>query len=180
MEDTKMALNAGADTVLPKPLGRAHFLKLLSASIPASDFHSEFASEVVSEYCAAKTSAPKIPSFAYVDDSSVFLMGMRMRVKSEAKLHEFKSTQDFFHCVSENPGFLNSLDFIVTDFHFDVSDKYNGLSFAEELRKRGYQRPILLASGADFEAEELAKAGIDCTLPKVISGWSDLAKWAAS
>jgi signal transduction histidine kinase/CheY-like chemotaxis protein len=33
MEDTKEALEAGADTVLPKPLSRVHFLKLLAASL---------------------------------------------------------------------------------------------------------------------------------------------------
>jgi signal transduction histidine kinase/DNA-binding NarL/FixJ family response regulator len=35
--DNKAALAAGADTVLPKPLGRAHFLKLLMACLPEEE-----------------------------------------------------------------------------------------------------------------------------------------------
>jgi CheY-like chemotaxis protein len=168
MEDTKTALDAGADTVLPKPLGRAHFLKLLSASLPLKE---ELKPSTGSQ-------APKKPTFAYVDDSLSFLIGMRMKVKTDATLHEFKSTGKFFERVEKEPDFLSSLDFLVTDFHFDASDRYNGLTFAEELRKMGFRRPILLASGADIEPEELAKAGINGALPKVISGWDDLKEWS--
>jgi hypothetical protein len=98
--------------------------------------------------------------------------------QTQATLHEFKSTANFFEKVDSDPDFLSSLDFLVTDFHFDAGDIYNGLTFAEELRKRGFQRPILLASGADIEPEELKKAGLNGTLPKVVNGWEDLANWA--
>lgn len=174
MEDTKTALDAGADTVLPKPLGRSHFLKLLSACLPNEEKKLDV--PIISH---DEPVAPRKPTFAYVDDSPTFLIGMRMKVKSDATLHEFKSSAHFFEKVEKYPSFLSSLDFIVTDFHFDPSDKYNGLTFAEELRKRGFQKPILLASGADIEPEELTKAGINEALPKVINGWEDLKKWAS-
>ncbi len=171
MHDTKVAIDAGADTVLPKPLSRSHLLKLLIACLPEAK--PALKAEGIPE-CLVET---RKPTFAYIDDSISFLIGMRLKVKKEATLHEFKSTKAFFERVEKEPSFLSSLDFLVTDFHFDTSDPHNGLTFASELRSRGFAKPILMASGADFEAEDLERAGVTAALPKVINGWSDLVKW---
>lgn len=36
-DDNRAALDAGADTIVPKPMGREHFLKLILASLPDAE-----------------------------------------------------------------------------------------------------------------------------------------------
>jgi hypothetical protein len=81
--------------------------------------------------------------------------------------------------VESDPGFLSSLDFIVTDYYFESDDPHNGLTLAQALREKGFVRPILLASNAEFSSGELT-TDIDARVGKTFRHWDDFAVWVAA
>lgn len=166
-DDNKIAMGAGVNSVLLKPMSRIHLLTLVLASLPE-------------EPIGIALQKSSKPTFAYVDDSLIFLLGMRIKVKEKAVCHEFQSSVKFFERVKTEAAFLQSLDFIVTDFYFSASDKLDGLSFAAEIRSIGYQNPIILASDAEIDETQLIAAGINGVISKTILGWEELEKRVAN
>lgn len=160
-DDNRVAMEAGANSVLPKPMSRVHLLTLILAALP----ENASASAVV---------ANPQPRFAYIDDSQLFLMGMRMKVKGNAVCHEFSTSSQFFHRVENDSSFLDELDFVLTDFYLSPSDGNNGLTFARGLRAKGYRGPIILASDAEVSTAELAQSGIDGAIAKSKLDWAEL------
>lgn len=152
------AQKAGADKVLPKPMSRAQLLSLLLQALQ-------------------KSQKKALPEIAYVDDALSFLVGMRVKVKGRAVLHEFRSPSALLQKVDSQPAFLPRLQCIITDFHFGAGEELDGVAFAKELRARGFTRPILLASGTVAEVEWGEGSALSGRLEKPLSDWSQLEPW---
>lgn len=166
-EDTKTAMDAGANTVLPKPMSRVHLLTLILAALPENQ-----------ETDLERSSKKK--NFAYIDDSLIFLLGMKMKSNGDAVCHEFQTATAFLQKVDNEIEFLSNLDFILTDYYLSPTDSHNGLSLAGALRSKGFNRPIVLASDAEVNATELTKFGIDAVIPKSKLEWKELHHQLAS
>ncbi|MCA2959541.1 MAG: response regulator [Silvanigrellales bacterium] len=138
--EAQAALAAGADTVLPKPMGRAHLLKLILASLPESE------TTVAASAHAPTASSPKL-SVAFLDDSLSFRLAWKMKLEEQTRFRAFASTTAFFDTCERESSFLASLDVVVTDYNFAPSDPHDGGTFARELRNRGYGGLLLRASG---------------------------------
>jgi CheY-like chemotaxis protein len=175
-EDNTIALQAGAQTVLPKPMSRVHLLKLILAAISKNTPANSQNTITPDTSELAEVVPIRLPCFAYIDDSKTMLMGMRLSTNGQATLHEFQTSKAFLDRISANPSFLNDLDFIVTDFHFAPSDSLNGLSLCAEIRRIGFQKPIYLASDAEVSQEDLLAAGMTRTIPKTSESWANLSK----
>lgn len=146
-DDQKIATEAGADSVLPKPMSRAHLFKLIASALAdAPQMEAENSSKTV------KTRTR--PRIAYIDDSITFTLSWKMKLKEQIDVETFSSTNQFFTKIQSDPGFLQSLDVIVTDYYFGPEDPLNGKSFAAELRQMGYEKPIYLASNGDFVEDD--------------------------
>jgi len=135
-EDSRSAITAGADTVLPKPMGRTHFLKLLLASLaqPQISF-------------TKPESLPRALSVALVDDSVSMRFAWKSTLDDHTHFRSFPGTSAFFEACRGDPSYLSTLDVVITDYNLDPSDPQNGGTFARELRVRGYAGVIFRASG---------------------------------
>jgi signal transduction histidine kinase/DNA-binding NarL/FixJ family response regulator len=152
IEDVKSAIAAGADAVIPKPMSRSHFLRLL---VQATE-RIERTQPIV-----AKSLRPEV---VYVDDSKIFLKAWQRAFGNDAVLHIFLGPKEFWSFESSNPGFLERILFVMTDFHFAEGVSEDGASFAQDLRKK-FGKPIVLCSDGDFEDEESSRH-FDFVLPK--------------
>ena len=103
-------------------------------------------------------------------------MALTIKLRDQIDVETFSSTQKFFSRSQENPDFLQSLDVIVTDYYFGVDDPLNGKSFAAELRKMGYEKPIYLASNGDFDSEEL-RPDLTGVIGKDIPDFETVMRW---
>lgn len=149
-DDQKAATDAGADSVLPKPMSRSHLFKLILSSLP--EFEVKLGNQ------PSLTTEKRMPKIAYIDDSLSFTLSWKLKLKDKIDIETFTSTSAFFARCEIDGNFLHSFDVIVTDFYFGPSDPVNGESFAKELRARGFCKPIYLASNGDFQLEDLNPA----------------------
>ncbi|MCA2961747.1 MAG: response regulator [Silvanigrellales bacterium] len=137
--DSRAALEAGADAVLPKPMGRAHFLKLILASIPET--------RTIETATQANPTIGKRLSVALIDDSVSQRMAWKSRLKGGTEFRAFASSGAFLCLWDSEPSYLASLDVVVTDYNFASGDPHDGGTLARELRRRGFEGLILRASG---------------------------------
>jgi CheY-like chemotaxis protein len=142
-DDNKNAMAAGANFVIPKPMGRAHLLKTLLSSLPANLVVEQ--RNVISDV---------LPKIVYIDDSTTFLFGFKRVVEGKAEVQTFKTSTALFKKITEVPEFFENLSLIVTDFYFDPTDPLNGLSLAQKLRELGYKGPLVLASDVELDPLE--------------------------
>ena len=147
-DDQKTAAEAGADSVLPKPMSRAHLFKLISSSL----LQENSAAEKPNVNDLPNKAKPRV---AYIDDAITFTLSWKMKLKDTIDLETFPGSSSFLERVNNEADFLRSFDVIVTDYHFAADDPLNGQSFAAELRRLGYNKPIYLASNGDLSEEEL-------------------------
>ena len=159
--DNKSALAAGADTVLPKPLGRMHFLKLILAALP----------EPIVEQ-PPPPSAPRLLSVALLDDSISMRMAWKMKLAAETSFRSFASTGAFFAACEAEPTYLSEIDVVITDYNFAPGDPHDGGTVARELRARGYAEIILRASGETDLGPEI-EALFDGDVGKIALEWRD-------
>jgi DNA-binding NarL/FixJ family response regulator len=183
-EDFKIAVASGADAVLPKPMSRAHFLKLiLQAAQREIDLKARVSQSVnLSRPSASNvpsTPAPSLPEtdldlpeIAYVDDSKIFLKSWQLKLSKDAIVHVFTSPADFRKHVDLDPSSLDRLVFVLTDFHFGKGVTENGHDFAEYLRTV-FPRPIFLCSNGDFGTDQ-ANAPWNAVLSKAPMSWPEL------
>lgn len=134
--DHGAALAAGADTVFPKPMSRAHLLKLLLIALR----------EVQSE-TPTRLPRPRKWNVVMLDDSRTMRMAWKMELQDEAHFRSFESPSGFFEACREDESYLAELDVVLTDKNFGPGERYDGSDFARELRERGFGGVILLASG---------------------------------
>ncbi len=178
--DTKAANAAGADTVLPKPMSRMHFLKLLMASLPAKPVtktvHVPEATPVpASEHVYE---APAKLVVAMLDDSVSMRIAWKMKIADETCFRAFASTAAFFDACHKDASYLSILNVVVTEYNFAPGDPHDGGTFARDLRERGYQGLILRASGeTDLGAE--IESLFDGDVGKSALKWPDFNKAVA-
>ena len=103
-DDYKVAVEAGADAVLPKPMSRTHFLKLMVQALNREAENKPIPA----------TMAPAIPEFAILDDSRLTLRAWTRKIGSNATVHTFEGPKEFWARVEENPDFLARLSFVLT------------------------------------------------------------------
>jgi signal transduction histidine kinase/ActR/RegA family two-component response regulator len=143
-EEQKTALNAGADLVLPKPMSRGHLLHLLLSAIPEKD-----------SIHLVKQMPERPLKIVYLDDTKTFTFMWKVRLKNQLEIETYNSTKPFLAKCESEVKYLGSIDAIVTDYQFAECDEHTGKTLAEELRKRGYRGPIMLATNEAFEKAAL-------------------------
>jgi hypothetical protein len=158
--------------VLPKPMSRAHLLKLVASAL-ADAIPATLASP---EASATAVGAPKKPRIAYVDDSRTFTISWKMKLKAVIDLNTYSSSDEFFEKSALLPEGLHTFDAIVTDYYFGPGDPHNGRTFAAKLREAGFKGPIYLASNGDFSAEQV-KPEIDGVISKEIPSLETIMGW---
>jgi signal transduction histidine kinase/FixJ family two-component response regulator len=161
-EDFKTALSTGADTVLPKPMSRAHFLKLALQAAKKVNAHK--LTETVLE--------PILPEFAVIDDSTLILRAWKRKSKGEATVHTFESPAAFRTAQIEDSRFLSRLSFVVTDFYFAPGVTETGLSFGKDLKK-SFFKPVFLSSDGEFNPSDTMDC-VDAVIAKNPLSWTDL------
>jgi signal transduction histidine kinase/DNA-binding NarL/FixJ family response regulator len=175
--DQREAFEAGADSVLPKPMSRAHLLKLILTAVEDT---SQFTShENAQKKPAADADPSKRIRLAFLDDAKTFTMIWKMKLKSQMDIETFSKTTDFLTAVESDPAFLQSFDIIVTDFHFADGDPHTGKTLATKIRQLGFTKPIMLASNGDFNAEEL-KPDLNGCVGKDVPSLSEIENWLKS
>ncbi len=162
--DNRAALAAGADTVLPKPLGRAHFLKLLLASLPEIS--------AVGDSSVLVRETTQHLSVAMIDDSVSMRVGWRMEIGKHTNFRSFASSGAFLEACDREEVFLSHLEVVVTDYNFAPGDPHDGGTLARELRRRGYQGLILRASGQANLGSEV-EALFDADIGKSALSWPE-------
>ena len=166
-DDYKVAVEAGADAVLPKPMSRTHFLKLLLQ-----------AAERAHEQTPSASVEPQLPEFALLDDSKLTLRAWQRKMAKEAVVHVFVGPKEFHAHVKANKGFLEGLHCVVTDFYFAEGVLETGFTFAQDLRSV-FAKPILLCSDGDFTSE-MIEGHLDAVIPKEPVSWREIASKVAT
>lgn len=161
-DDFKVAVEAGADTVLPKPMSRTHFLKLMLQASQRPQQHP----------VQTTLAEPTVPEFALLDDSRLTLRAWQRKIGKDAILHVFTGPSEFRAHADANADFLSRLKFVVTDFYFAEGVLETGFSFAESLRPN-FSKPIVLCSDGDFNSE-MIKGHVDAVISKSPVTWSEL------
>lgn len=171
--DYRTAIEAGANTVLPKPMGHAHLLKLIleALAISTESGHAPHVEEVSAREQMTKTGKPRM---AVIDDSTIVLMSWQMRSKSQMEVLAFESPASFRKACEEDVGLINSLTAIVTDFQFAPGVHETGMDFARSLREQGCAVPILLSSDGMFDDDAVKVSGIDAVIPKAPLHYDEL------
>ena len=165
--DYKEAIDHGADGFMPKPIGRTQLLKLLYQALRkrfAVDAGHEPAGESNAEPVIAAFSAM---NFAFVDDSRLTLATWQ-HAWPLGQLTVFSSPGEFWQHVAENPGFLEDLSGLVTDYYFADGARQTGADFARDLRDRSPHLHIVLASNLEAEEGQADEGVFGGRLKKVI------------
>ncbi len=159
--DSKTAIAQGADAFLPKPMSRAHLLKLICQSLErlglvapvlASSGVDASASDPASTELETNTAAAQTLVSVLVDDMKT----VRMSWEADwpiGTLMTFSCPEKFWSHVDANPGFLESLSCIVTDLNFGNLSPIDGGVFAQQIKLRT-QIPVLIASNSTVRVED--------------------------
>lgn len=133
--DYTEAINAGADSFLPKPMSRAHLVQLVEA-----------AATILSVQEHALVTEEQKPEISVIDDEKIFCMLWENQVQ-DARVNSFTSPDEFWAHVKSDPTFLERQTAIVTDLLFENCTGISGSEFAAELKERT-KTPIFLSSNA--------------------------------
>jgi signal transduction histidine kinase len=157
------------------PLSKDRLHSRLSDAAPAQ-MHAALAEKALDQPIPDGTTEKHKPKLAYVDDSRAFLVGMKTRFEKFAEVQCFISSQALLQQADLDPFFLQSFDLIITDFTLGPSDAHDGSTLALELRRQGFQKPILLCSNGYTAGDEIHSA-FDGRIEKGTPTWSSLAQW---
>ncbi len=159
--DSKTAIAQGADAFLPKPMSRAHLLKLLCQALERLGLvdptlsSSKAAGSVpttVNKSTEATSRDENSMVSVFVDDVATIRMSWEMDWPM-GKLVTFASPEKFWSHVDANSGFLDSLACIVTDLNFGDLSAIDGHEFARQLKQRVHL-PIFVASNSNVKVED--------------------------
>ena len=157
-DNSKEAFEAGADAVFPKPMSRAHFLKLLLS-----------ASEQGFETSESNKPKQKI-RIAHVDDSLIFRMSWKVQLQAMegVEIESFDSPESFLEALKNK-----SFDIVFTDYYFDPVSETTGLELAQELKEQGFEAPLILSSSIEEKPDHFDElfAGL---ISKDAPTWSEL------
>jgi signal transduction histidine kinase len=121
---------------------------------------------------AGEATPNELPEVGLIDDSRVYLAGWRSVLGGHAKLRYFASPELFWAATRADPGLLERLAVVITDYRFANSAE-SGVSFAAALRSRRPQLPILLSSSGIFSEVEVRES-FDGVLDKAAISWAHL------
>ncbi len=161
--DQRVALDAGADAVLPKPMSRPHLLKLILQAAKNASIQIKNLNEIQNSTESTKS----LPEIAVVDDSKILLRTWKIRLSPDAIVHTFACPRDFREHVAQNSDFLNRLALIIIDFTFDNEPGENGITFAQSL-KPIFNKPMILCSESEFKDADIALY-FEAAIPKMPS-----------
>ena len=155
-------MEAGADAVLPKPMSRTHFLKLMLQAAERAHIQKTMPQAIPSV----------LPEFAILDDSKMILRAWKRKMAGVAVVHTFESPDAFRRRLASDDGFLSRLNCVITDFYFDEGVLENGLMLADELRPQMTQ-PIFLCSDGEF-SQDMVQGRVDKVISKDPVSWEVL------
>ena len=84
---------------------------------------------------------------ALIDDSRLVRNDWEDELENEFAFEAFPSTPAFWAACEADPQGVNRWKLVVTDFNFAPDDPADGASFARDLRAKGFEGIIALASG---------------------------------
>jgi signal transduction histidine kinase/DNA-binding NarL/FixJ family response regulator len=170
--DNKTAITQGADAFLPKPMSRAHLLKLLCQALERLGLVDPTLSSSNAGIAGAKA-AEKLPETSLGNDEALVsvlvddMKSVRMIWQADwpvGKLVTFVCPEKFWAHVDANPGFLESLSCIVTDMNFGEHSSIDGEEFARQIKLRT-RTPVLVASNSELRIEDF-NGSVDGILEK--------------
>ena len=188
-EDHRSAIAAGADAFLPKPMARAHLLKLIlqaaerailqvpdgnngtpnaitvavdATSVAISGRHSSDTSSIL-------TTKPRV---AIVEDNRFMLEAWMDTLKRDSDVVGVGSPEQLHTLLEQDPTLLASLSCVITDMNFDNSTQ-DGIGLGREIKRRRPELPILLCSDSVVSDTDLVGA-IDRVIDKVPKAYADL------
>ena len=115
-----------------------------------------------------------MPSIAVVEDNIFMLEAWMDRLSTDALVLGFVSPEELFKAMDEDPDLVHSLACVVTDFHFDNSNHYDGLDVGKAVKSRTSHARVLLATDYDDGYLEHA-AAFDHVISKEPTSFTDLA-----
>ncbi len=186
----KQAVEAGAAHFLPKPMGRLHLLRILCEAVPprsaqappvvpaeAAAHAYEYSEAAVFSAWPPGMALPGGGVVAVLDDCPLHRNGW-VQESLGRPLLTFESPEVFAGYLQDHPGFLDTLAFLVTDYHFGVASALNGLEFAKTVPGK----PVFLASHGEFGEFSRAATAVSPVagvLPRKIMGWDELHTFCA-
>ncbi|MCX6107466.1 MAG: HAMP domain-containing sensor histidine kinase [Proteobacteria bacterium] len=114
------------------------------------------------------------PSVAIVEDNIFMLEAWMEALGADALVFGFASPEELFEAMNEDPGLVHSFACVVTDFHFDNSNRYDGLDVGKAVKSRASHTRVLLATDYDDGGLEHA-AAFDHVISKEPTSFTDLA-----
>lgn len=123
------ALKAGADLVLPKPLGKEHLLKVLAE---------------IEKTARSSNDTPQKVRIAMVEDSLATRLVWKSGVDRRVDLSLFERPEDFFESSE-------LFDVVLTDLHFDNSP-LTGEACLKHARKVGVSKILLFSNSDEFDS----------------------------
>ena len=115
-----------------------------------------------------------MPSIAVVEDNIFMLEAWMDSLSTDALVLGFLSPEELFKAMDEDPGLVHSLACVVTDFHFDNSNHYDGLDVGKAVKSRASHTRVLLATDYDDGRLEHT-AAFDHVISKEPTSFTDLA-----
>lgn len=120
---------------------------------------------------SAQVDESHLPEISLVDDETIVHRIWKMETK-DAIVNTFRSPEAFFERVNSEPEFLSRQKAIVTDMCFKKESKYDGIEFAEKLRKQ-YGDSIFIATNGKVDQKN-SRQFIRAVLPKEPVSFADL------
>jgi signal transduction histidine kinase/CheY-like chemotaxis protein len=169
--DNKAAIEAGADSFMPKPMARAQLLRIV---LQAAAVAKISATESVLVDTATIDSKPSV---LIIDDDAFVIYAWEEMLAKDTTLYTMQSFEELQERLATEPDFLQRLSYVVTDMHLDGSDG-DGLDVGRLIKSIRPNLPILMSSNGIFEDHELVGA-VDKVIAKEPVGISELHEWCA-
>ncbi len=171
--DNKAAIDAGAESFMPKPMARAQLLRiaLQAAALAASKI------SLTETALVDAGSNPSKPGVLIIDDSAFVIYAWEQTLMMDTNLYTMQSFEELQERLATEPDFLQRLNYVVTDMHLDGSRR-NGLDVGRLIKSIRWDLPVLMSSNDTFENHDLAGA-VDKIIAKEPVGISELDEWCA-
>ena len=158
-------LDTSPQTVLPR-----HSSQLVSDFSGQSDRIEDY----LRHHLAPVQVESLMPSIAVVEDNIFMLEAWMDTLSADALVLGFVSPEELFKAMDEDPGLVHNLACVVTDFHFDNSNQYDGLDVGKAVKSRTSHARVLLAT--DYDDGYLDHtAAFDHVISKEPTSFTDLA-----
>jgi signal transduction histidine kinase len=95
----------------------------------------------------------QIQYIVMVEDCPVIRNGWACAWGKE-KIRLFNRPEDLLEANAVDPSLLKDAAVVVLDYHYGATSAMNGLDLAQRLRDEGFQKPIVLSSGAQWVEQD--------------------------